>query len=67
MIPPGPTTRQIVHRPTPQPVPGHRQTVAEYLEAWLEVKQRSLKPTTMARYLDYVHKDLVPAVGAIRL
>jgi hypothetical protein len=44
-----------------------RQTVAEYLEAWLEVKQRSLKPTTMARYLDYVHKDLVPALGAIRL
>jgi hypothetical protein len=22
-----------------------RQTVAEYLEAWLEIKQRSLKPT----------------------
>jgi integrase len=44
-----------------------RQTVAEYLEAWLEVKQRSLKPTTMARYLDYVHKDLVPPLGAIRL
>jgi integrase len=43
-----------------------RQTVAEYLEAWLEVKQRSLKPTTMARYLDYVHKDLSPALGTIR-
>ena len=25
MIPPGPTTRQVVHRPTPQPVPGHKQ------------------------------------------
>lgn len=23
MIPPGPTTRQVVHRPTRQPVPGH--------------------------------------------
>jgi integrase len=44
-----------------------RQTVAEYLEAWLEVKARWLKPTTMARCLDYVHKDLVPALGAIRL
>jgi hypothetical protein len=44
-----------------------RQTVAEYLEAWLEVKQRSLKLTTMARYLDYVRKDLSPALGTIRL
>jgi hypothetical protein len=44
-----------------------RQTVAEYLEAWLEYKQRALKPTTMARYLDYVYKDLSPALGAIRL
>lgn len=44
-----------------------RQTVAEYLEAWLETKQRSLKPTTLARYLDYVRKDLIPALGAIRL
>jgi integrase len=44
-----------------------RQTVAEYLEAWLEVKQHSLKPTTMVRYHDYVHKDLSPALGPIRL
>jgi hypothetical protein len=44
-----------------------RQTVADYLEAWLETKQRSLKPTTLARYLDYVRKDLVPTLGAIRL
>jgi Site-specific recombinase XerD len=44
-----------------------RQTVAEYLDAWLEIKQRSLKPTTVARYLDYVHMDLSPALGAIRL
>lgn len=44
-----------------------RQTVSEYLDAWLEVKQRSLKPTTMARYRDYVHKDLSPALGPIRL
>ena len=43
------------------------QTVAEYLDAWLETKQRSLKPTTLARYLDYIRKDLTPALGAIRL
>lgn len=43
-----------------------RQTVADYLDAWLEIKQRSLKPTTLARYLDYVHKDFSPALGPIR-
>jgi hypothetical protein len=44
-----------------------RQTVAEYLNDWLGYKQRTLKPTTMARYRDYVHKDLSPALGALRL
>lgn len=44
-----------------------RQTLADYLEGWLEQKARELKPTTMARYRDYVTKDLVPALGAIPL
>ncbi|TVT11365.1 site-specific integrase [Amycolatopsis bartoniae] len=44
-----------------------RQTVAEYLSHWLTGKALTLKPTTMARYTDYVTKDLVPALGAIRL
>jgi integrase len=44
-----------------------RQTVAEYLQEWLRVKAVALKPTTLARYTDYVTKDLVPALGAIRL
>ena len=44
-----------------------RETVAEYLHSWLEIKQRSLKPTTLARYRDYIHKDLSPALGPIRL
>lgn len=30
-------------------------------------KARALKPTTIARYTDYVTKDLIPALGAIRL
>jgi hypothetical protein len=37
-----------------------RQTVAEYLAGWLEHKQQTLKPTTMARYADYIRKDLAP-------
>ena len=44
-----------------------RQTLAYYLTGWLEEKARVLKPTTMARYRDYVAKDLVPALGAVRL
>jgi integrase len=44
-----------------------RQTVADYLGAWLRVKSVTLKPTTLARYTDYVTKDLIPAMGAIRL
>jgi integrase len=44
-----------------------RQTVAEYLAAWIEHKAHTLKPTTMARYRDYITKDLSPALGAIRL
>lgn len=44
-----------------------RQTVADYLGAWIEHKAHSLKPTTMARYRDYITKDLSPALGAIRL
>jgi hypothetical protein len=44
-----------------------RQTVAEYLNRWLEYKERMLKPTTLVRYTDYVRKDLSPALGAIRL
>lgn len=43
------------------------QTVAEYLREWLSVKALALKPTTLARYRDYVSKDLIPALGAIRL
>lgn len=44
-----------------------RQTVAEYLQDWLSGKALTLRPTTLARYRDYVSKDLVPALGAIRL
>lgn len=44
-----------------------RQTLADYLTGWLEQKAHVLKPTTMARYRDYVIKDLIPAMGAIRL
>lgn len=43
------------------------QTVADYLVDWLDTKARRLKPTTVARYRDYLHNDLLPAFGAVRL
>jgi integrase len=43
------------------------QTVADYLVGWLDAKARRLKPTTIARYRDYLHNDLLPAFGAVRL
>ena len=44
-----------------------RQTVADYLTTWLTEKSRTLKPTTVAVYTDYIVKDLIPAFGIIRL
>ncbi|MFD0370119.1 hypothetical protein [Streptomyces sp. NPDC127114] len=43
------------------------QSVADYLTAWLAAKTLVLKPTTMARYRDYVRNDLVPAFGTLKL
>ncbi|WP_433270863.1 site-specific integrase [Actinosynnema sp. CS-041913] len=48
-------------------VTNDRQTVADYLAEWLHDKASALKPTTIARYHDYVAKDLIPALGTIRL
>lgn len=43
------------------------QTLAAYLNTWLAAKALVLKPTTMARYRDYVRNDLVPAFGTLKL
>ncbi|MFI6649206.1 tyrosine-type recombinase/integrase [Streptomyces sp. NPDC050529] len=43
------------------------QTVAAYLNTWPAAKALVLKPTTMARYRDYVRNDLVPAFGTLKL
>lgn len=44
-----------------------RQTVADYLTAWLDGKRHTLKPKTMYRYNEIVTKELVPALGALPL
>lgn len=43
------------------------QTVADYLHTWLIAKALVLKPTTMAPCRDYVHNDLAPAFGSLKL
>ncbi|MGW7074696.1 tyrosine-type recombinase/integrase [Streptomyces sp. NPDC054866] len=43
------------------------QTLADHLTTWLPAKARHLKPTTLARYRDHVLKDLIPALGHLRL
>lgn len=43
------------------------QTVAAYLNTWLAAKVLVLKPTTLARYREYVRNDLVPAFGTLKL
>ncbi|MER5671944.1 tyrosine-type recombinase/integrase [Pseudonocardia alni] len=40
-----------------------RETLGQYLEGWLVERQRSMKPTSYARYRDYVRNDIVPALG----
>ena len=45
---------------------GHRVTVADYLEQWLEGK-RKLRPTTAYSYRLYIDKMFVPHIGSLRL
>ncbi|MFJ9841655.1 tyrosine-type recombinase/integrase [Kitasatospora sp. NPDC101155] len=47
--------------------PDPRQTLGDYLIAWLANQELRLKPTTLARYRAYVLQDLVPALGYILL
>lgn len=43
------------------------QTVPDYLTKWLRTRALTLSPTTTAHYYAYIHKDLIPRLGAIRL
>jgi integrase len=49
------------------PVPGGRQTVAEFLAGWLEGTRPSLRPGTWLRYEEYVRLHVVPALGKVPL
>jgi integrase len=44
-----------------------RQTVAQYLDKWLAYMASQLSPRGLERYTEIIRKNLVPALGAIRL
>ncbi|NGN62570.1 site-specific integrase [Streptomyces sp. A7024] len=44
-----------------------RLRVDAYLLEWLHLKEQQLKPTTYRHYRQYVHRDLIPAFGRLRL
>lgn len=45
------------------PVLGAGQTVAEYLDSWLQVTQQTIRPRTWRRRSEYVRLHLGPALG----
>ncbi len=44
-----------------------RETVAQYLPKWQRAMRHKLKPKTLHQYGLYVGKDLIPALGTIKL
>jgi integrase len=44
-----------------------RQTVAQFLDKWLAYMASQLSPRSHERYTEIVRKNLVPALGAVRL
>ena len=49
------------------PITGDRQTVAQYLEGWLETVKPNTEPGTYRRYNDFVRLHLVPTIGKVVL
>ena len=45
----------------------HRQTVAEFLDEWLETRRSQLRPSTWATYRRYCDTHIVPRIGSVRL
>ena len=45
----------------------HRQTVAAFLDEWLETRRSQLRPSTWATYRRYCDTHIVPRIGSVRL
>jgi hypothetical protein len=48
-------------------VEADKATVAQFLDRWLEQVKSQISPRTYERYAEIAHKNLAPALGAIRL
>jgi integrase len=49
------------------PVVGERQTVAKFLESWLESTRPTVRPRTFTRYEEYVRLHVIPELGSLTL
>ncbi len=60
---------QLLHqRDTGIDVPPGKITLAKFLERWLEDYARpNVSPKTFLQYSDFVHRQLIPAIGAVPL
>ena len=48
-------------------VPAEKVTLGEFLEKWLAIHSKNLKPTTADRYTDLVRAYIIPQLGGITL
>jgi integrase len=44
-----------------------RQTLGDFLEGWLEIKNRAVRPSTSITYGGYIKQHIVPDLGKVRL
>ena len=60
--------RQLqAHQAAGLPVVDGRTTVGAYLNRWLETVEPRLRPATMARYRGLCERQLIPALGHVKL
>ena len=46
---------------------GSKQTLEEYMNNWMDVHSRSLRPSTIAGYKSHIRNHIVPYIGHMRL
>ena len=49
------------------PLPGERQTVAQYLTSWVEGTRSTVRPRTFSRYEGCVRLHIIPVLGKVPL
>ena len=49
------------------PAPSERQSIAQFLNDWLETAKPTIRPSTHRRYEEYVRLHVLPALGRVRV